>query len=555
MKTTANKLGQFGMVTDHDAHDLPLNAWSSLSNIRCKRGYITPMDGHADVTSVPNPNGGLDDPFAPGQPIYIHQLAMLATDTNFYIVFPIDSQGTGVANEIWYYDQSTSLDITREPLFSGVPTKTRYTGTVSDLWQMTEFNGMVILTNGVDAPQYWNGDIAEKCSYLPYDGTASWVAVSGSDETEFDTDGDASANPYRAKVIRAFGAYLFALNITEGSTHYPQMVHWSNPADPGTVPSSWDYRSASNDAGRTVLAETNGEVVDAVPLGDQLIIYKEDAIYRCAEVGGQFIFDFELVTKSHGLWAANCAVDIGQRHVCLGDGVVFIHSGGEPKNILEGRDSDLLFDAIDSSQYQKVFLFHHKAENEVWICYPETGNTWANKALIWNYQYDTWYTRDIPNSASIKTGVISTSSAGNTWNDVTGTWAAGSDAPWVSRTFSPIGDTAIAASKQLVKFGVGSTSDPVYARRTDILMGNPDDWKMAREIIPHASGDAFAVRIGTQAQIGDSVMWSSQKTFAPGTSRKLNFRETGPVHALLIEGSGNWKISAYTLDFEKAGNR
>ena len=102
---------------------------------------------------------------------------------------------------------------------------------------------------------------------------------------------------------------------------------------------------------------------------------------------------------------------------------------------------------------------------------------------------------------------------------------------------------------------MGQTSDEVYAEKTDLMPGQVDTEFMLREIIPHADGDAFTVRVGKQDVLDDTVSWEEGQTFTPGTSRKLDFRTSGPVFAIKFSGNGDWRISAYTVDFAKKGTR
>jgi len=541
MRADIKGLGDVGLITDRDAHDLPPNGWSSLHNIRCIDGAIEPVIGYTDATTgtaAISPSGSTQD-------IHVHQMVTLSDDS-FWFVFALDADDDGDAEKIYKWNGETGTavaDITR--------TSGDYTGSADDLWVMSEFNGLMVATNGRDGPQYW-GSAMSNAAPLPYDGSTVWKKVGA--ETGFDTDNTGGVNNYTCKVIRAFKKYLFALNITEDSTNYSTMVHWSNPADPGAAPDSWDYNEASNDAGRTVLPETKGKVLDLLPLGDVAIVYKDDAIYRCSFVGGQFIFDFDLITTSHGLWATNCVVDIGGAHVVMGDGVVYMHSGGEIKNILEGKVADQLFTSIDETEYEKTFLFHRKSENEVWICYPEQNQLWCNKAMIWNYINNTWHTRDIPKCSTIKGGVI-TQSTTDEWDDESSLdWDDEFDKDWASRNYSPLADTPVAAEQQLVKFE-GITSDDALAERDGIVIDQVDDWHMIRRIFPRATGDAFSVCIGDQSVIGAPVNWCVTQTFTPATDHKLDARVTGRAFAMRITGSADWKMSEIGFDFVKAGRR
>jgi hypothetical protein len=553
MRTRIKGLGDVGLITDRDAHDLPQNGWSTLHNIRCDNGAIEPVVGYEDATtgtSALSPSGTTED-------VHVHQLGLIQDDADFYFVFAWDSDDDGDPEKLYTWDGdvgTASVDRTR--------TTGAYTGTASDLWVFSEFNGLIIATNGVDAPQYWGPDLTD-FTYLPYDGTTTWVEVAGAGETEFDTDDDASSttNNYKAKVIRPLKNYLFALGITEEvgasktATFYPQLVHWSNPADPGTVPTSWDYNTASNDAGRTPLPESAGQLLDLIPMGDIGILYTETSYYRVSYIGGEFIWDFDIIASDRGLWATNCAVDIGGgRHVCLGNGVVFMHSGGEPTDILEGFAAKALFDAIDEVEYKKTFLYHRKNEQEVWICYPAAGETWCTAAYVYNYHNRTWHTRDLPPCSSIVDGIITASENADWDSEAVLDWDSEGDLDWASRAYSPIADTPIAGGQQLVKF-MGETSDSPVAQKEGVLIEDNDDWHMIRRLMPRATGDSMSVQVGTQDVVDGLITWESAQTFTPGTDYKLDERVSSRVFSLRVTGTGTWRLSEIGVDFTKVGRR
>ena len=66
------------------------------------------------------------------------------------------------------------------------------------------------------------------------------------------------------------------LYVKVGTTTYPSRVFWSQPAEPDALPSTFDATDDTADAGWVDLADTAGDVVDCLPLGDVNIIYKED---------------------------------------------------------------------------------------------------------------------------------------------------------------------------------------------------------------------------------------------------------------------------------------
>jgi hypothetical protein len=463
---------------------------------------------------------------------YIHSLGFIQTPTSFVWVFAYDSDNNGQADSIYTYESGVVTDITGTTLAA----------TSSANWNVCNLNSFIILNNGSDPPQYWNGSDLT-VSDLPYTATSDWG------------DGTGTTTEYSAQVIRSFKSHLFALNITDDTATYPQMVHFSGAAEPGTLP-SWDYTSPTTGSGRTQLSDTDGAVVDAVPLRDSLIIYKEDAIYAANFIGGTFIFQFRLITTARGLWGPNCAVDIGGRHVCLGDGAVYVHDGGEPKPILEGRAADKLFFEIDPDSYRKVFLTHNPSEYEVWICYPQLGSSWCDRAMVWNYSTNSWYERDIPECSMILPGIIE--AGGDEWDDETALdWDDETVFEWSRRTYSPIGDTLMLAGTQLMELTDTPTTDPVTVTRTDLVFETPTDWYMARRLMLRASGDDLKVEHGTQEYIEGPVSWGTQQVWSPGDTRKLDIRQSGPVHAIRIScDCGNyWQLYSYQADVVKVGNR
>ena len=530
-RVTVNDLGAVGLVTDRQAHAIPPNAWDMMNNVRCKNGAIEPIDGYSDVTSESHAGST--------EPVRYHGIVKVQNGSTVTAVCPYDSDDDGDANKIYSFASGTWTGVDR----------TRASGDYAGSgvqWNGCAFNGVAILNNGHDAPQYTNGVSA--CADLPWDATTVWSPSSG-----------AGLKQYKAKVIRPFLNYLFALNITDGSTEYPNMVHWSDPADPGAVPATWDYTLTTTDAGRTVLADTGGYVLDACQLGDQLFIYKEDATYRASLVGGNFVFDLDPVFGTRGIYATDCVIDIGQRHAVLGDSVFYVHSGGEPVDVLTGRAASALFDNINPSFHYRTFLAHNPTENEVWICYPDRDSEWPNRALIWNYHDNTFYPRDLPQCSGMVTTVVTGSSSGVTWNDLGGTWDAitgwNHGGAWDATTYSPIGDTLVAATDQLTQFADGRTSDDVVALKTGIHPGAPDDLSMLRRVMPHAKGDAFTVSVGTQHDIDGPYGFKTVKSFSPGSDHKIDTRCTSRNFVLQISGSGDWSMSGVTFDAVQAGRR
>jgi hypothetical protein len=67
--------------------------------------------------------------------------------------------------------------------------------------------------------------------------------------------------------------------------------------------------------------------------------------------------------------------------------------------------------AIDSTNRKRSFLTVNPYTAEVWVCFPESGQTACSKALVWNWEDDAWGIRDLSNVTSGVAGELPTSIA------------------------------------------------------------------------------------------------------------------------------------------------
>ena len=171
---------------------------------------------------------------------------------------------------------------------------------------------------------------------------------------------------------------------------------------------------------------TKGHLLNAIPLGNDLMVYKEDSIYSLTYTGGTFSFNLRERFKDIGLFARDAVVQIGNNeHVLVSANDVVKHNGSTMVSVIDDQVRTYLFSQIDSTYAYKTFLVHNKVKNEVWICYPKTNAVggYPDEALIWNYRDNTWSKRDLPGVNFIAKGVVNPALA-NTWASASTTWAA-----------------------------------------------------------------------------------------------------------------------------------
>jgi hypothetical protein len=287
-------------------------------------------------------------------------------------------------------DTSTATSIGQYSLvYYSAGVTSNFTGAIDDKWTGGNYNGVIYTNNPVNGLFYWDESVTGKLHAFP----------------------DSSVTIQDA--VRAFKNYIFLLAPTTGGVKYRHRVQWSQSADPGSVPLSFTA-AATNDAGSQDLV-SDGEMVDAREWGDVLFIYKRDCRFTARFIGGQFVFDFQLASGNHkddGLLAANCVVNTPKGQVFLTDGHdVRIHTGAESQSIAFGRMLDYLKSGIDTTYRKRSFLSVNPPFNEVWICYPKSGQSLPSEALIWNWEDDTWGIRALTNVSCGAAGDYPTSIA------------------------------------------------------------------------------------------------------------------------------------------------
>jgi len=253
-------------------------------------------------------------------------------------------------------------------------------------------NGALIFNHPIDGLYYWNGDASTRLRLLP--------------------------NSYVADTGRPFKNFIVQLAPTIGGVKYPHDVLWSKSAEPGSVPVEFDSAS-DNDAGRFPLAETPGQMVDSLPLGDVNIIYKQDARYAMQYIGGNEVFKFTRLPGEDGLLYRQCVVDTPKGHVFLSQNLdVRIHQGGESRSLAEGRVKRFITDNTPSggNAYAGCWLASYPEKQEVWVAIPNVSAIGCALILVWNWESDTWGKFVIPGTrypTNAASGMYKPNSAGD----------------------------------------------------------------------------------------------------------------------------------------------
>lgn len=339
-------LGTAGIVRDTPVHKLKDGVFSDARNIRFNESGAESLVGDLETFSS-----------ASITPLWVGVFPPITLPVWVY----------GDLTEMWAVENTTHSEITR--------TASDYTAITSERWQSTVFNGTGIFNNTIDVPQGW----------ADFDPTTLLVDLPNWDANR------------RCKSIRSFKNFLIALNMTDTGINRPYRVVWSDSAVPGTLPGSWDTTDPTTDAREFDLAETSDYLVDSLVLGDINIVYKEHSTWGMQYIGPPFYFRFWKILSKKGLLGRDCVVSAPFGHVVATQDDIIIHSGQveQAESILDGRMRRWLFSTIDPTNFRNCFMLAHARRNEVYFCFPEFGETYANRALVWNWRDQSIGIRDM----------------------------------------------------------------------------------------------------------------------------------------------------------------
>ena len=358
-------LGKFGVITDVDAFDLPLGAFSMGVNVRfdnnrCERGPIFRRLG-----SLTNQS--------PRHAINYKDLA----GTNVLLIF--NSDGTAV-------DWASTTD-PEAPTEADI-SPAAYTPADSEaIYTSTEVNNVIYVNRTDRVPWYRSkaagGDFAEITT-----GATDWPT---------DT---------RCEVLRSFGGALVGLNMTEGATSFPTKIKWSEFTSFDSLPADWDLGDPTSNAGENILSDLGEPITDGLPLKDRFFIYSATETWLMTLSGDNNVFNFNRLWKTNsGAISANCSVEIDGLHYVFGSNDIWFHDGVRRTSLATGAVRDFVFDGLLQSQAAQCFVHHNPALKEIifayvsedaYVAWPANTYRGCNRAACYNYASKTWAFYDLP---------------------------------------------------------------------------------------------------------------------------------------------------------------
>jgi len=439
------------------------------------------------------------------------------------------------ATKIWVTDGVTHYDIT--PVGGLSPT-------TAGSWTFDVLGGLPVFNNPSNPPMYWNLNTANKALVLP-----GWPTGA------------------RCQSLRVLKYSLVALNITDAGINYPSQVWWSAGAQAGSIPQEW-LPTASNDAGDSILGDSDGQIIDGCQLRDQLMIYKGDSTYVMQYVAGQYVFAFRKVFPSVGIQSLNCACEIdGYQFVFTGQDLIK-HDGQNYDSVVDFKVKKALIASIDPNNIKLCTVVPRVVDRQIWVCFPIVNTLNLGQALIIDTDDLFIGIRSLPSVTSVARGVITPVDATDSWESDPKPWSDDVTI-WVQYPYSPTTDSLMmtlpvigANPGKLYAVGLTNSADglPISStiERLSMRVGDGIYHAMLTQIVPKiegVTGDVVMIRLGSQNYFEEPITWLEPQPFTIGVTKGISQIIDGRY--LSIQFTANtvnmWKLFGYFLKLARGG--
>ena len=516
-----------GINKDLSPFELPPEVWSDGSNVNFRRART-------------NRTLGYSEPFAVGSLGIEPSFVMYYDDTsgnNHWLYC-----GNSPTGEIRSTDGSTVTNIA-----SGL------SATRSASWSGFNFNGVLIVNNRLDHPRSISAPYTSAALLPNWASASPWGVAS------------------RCEVMRPYKNYLFALDCyDETGKRYPNMVRWSNPAVLGDIPSGWDPSVSGDEAGLYSLDDSPGDIKDGLTLGDYFVVYKTDAVWLLQFVGGDFVFSFrKLFGRDGGILSKHCVAEFEGQHFVLGPEGAYVHNGSSKTEVMDKWVKDELFLNVNSSYLYETKVVTDYDNKEIWVYYitddaVDYGDgPYADKALIWNWEFQEWTIRDLQDVSFIAQGEVNPNATvtGTDWDSDSATWDSDAERWDGYISFNEVTESMVLAGYNNQRLyadgyvlGNGLYQPEASVKRIGIDFGDDRLFKYVTRVVPHiiAENDVTIRLYASDTQTSVPTL-IEELTFDPSVDHDVDCHLAGRFIGIEFASTELFTLTGYTLEWEAEG--
>lgn len=397
---------------------------------------------------------------------------------------------------------------------------------------------------------------------------------------------------WRCKILRSYNSALIALNLTKNGVDYPTMVNTSNFPTDGTVPTSWDPSSPGTDCYQNIISEMRGEIVDGLGLNDSFFIYSQYQTFEMRATGDTSLYAIVPRFLDRGCLNTNCVIEVDSVHYVFGLTDIYKHDGITPKSLIDEKVRKFIFSGLNRSKANLSFVSYDPNLKEVRFNYvsldplcafPAIDADGCNRCAAYNLVNGTWTFYDLPYAyaaalASFPKSKTWDDLVGSTWDTLGGSWNDIADP--IRRGMMLVGPTVAKYSLVSKAYGHDLYNGGLYSFDVDVhatapafierdgidldevepyyLRGN----KVIRNIVPQArlGVDAAPIEFSFGAASGydeEPAYMDYQAYDGTPATYKLDFGQSGRYLSMRIRHNDfrDFVLTGLDLDVKKTSDR
>ncbi len=245
-------------------------------------------------------------------------------------------------------------------------TSSPYTTGTAGYWRFVQFDQFVIGTNYDDVPQ-------------------ALVVGAGSDFVDLALTGTAP----QARQLGIVGRHLVVGDTIDGTNGtVPYRLAWPRIDDPTEwpVPNSADARAKQS--GEQFMPSAFGAITGIVGNDQFGIVFQKSGISRMTYVGGDLVYQFDVIDSTRGAAYPNAIVQVGNLAYFIAADGFFVTDGVTVTPVGASKFDRLFLDDVDTGFKERVYGAIDRVRNLAYWVYPGSGSSAGlpNKVLIYNYR-------------------------------------------------------------------------------------------------------------------------------------------------------------------------
>lgn len=383
-------------------------------------------------------------------------------------------------------------------------------------WRFTQFDELVIATNGVDVPQARTVGSSSNFAALATSGTAP-----------------------TAQQIGVINRFVVLGDIDDG-TAYPYGIQWSSIDNARDWPTPGGASANAAQSGQELLNSAYGSVT-AIANGEFWgLVFQQRAITRLTYIGGNAVFQIQTYERERGCWAPQSMIQIGSMTYFLAADGFYVTDGQSVTPIGNAKVDKWFFSDFDQTYKNNLTVAADHINKCIYWSYATSSatNGTPDRMVVYNYAENRWGWGE-----SEVEFIFPSFTTGYTLDQLDSLYSSIDDMP-VSLDSSAWtgGIPTVMGFGTDDKIGALGGSSLVARFETGELDANPFGYVFVRGVKPLVTGDPTNVTVGLSARAAQDNEDRNFGAQSARTSRTgiVDFRKTGRYLSARVEITGGF---------------